>query len=220
MFKYLVDSYDLIIFDCDGVIMDSNLLKCEAFGKSIEGYPEEIVTAFMDKCKNSFGVSRYIKFKSFFNDVANEPYNEQKYNQFLIKYADICKEIYNIADITPGTKKLLKELNNCNKYLFVASGSDERELRDSFKKRKLYEYFKEIYGSPKTKKECISIILKKHPKLKAVFIGDAISDLNAALHFNMDFIYMSKYSVQSLEQSEICSKESTIEISGLYELLV
>ncbi|MFT4414707.1 HAD family hydrolase [Fredinandcohnia humi] len=219
MSKYLVNNYDMIIFDCDGVLMNTNLLKCEAFGKAVEGYSEEIVNAFVENCKNTFGVSRYVKFKNFFSEFADESYDERKYNMYLNSYANICKEIYNFADITPGVIELLKELSDFNKYLFVASGSDEQELNEAFKSRGLSGFFKGIYGSPKSKLECVSLILNNHPHLKAVFIGDAISDLNTAKHYDMDFIYMSKYTVQSLEKDEICRGECTITINELSDLL-
>ena len=74
MNSQVLDNYDLVIFDCDGVLIDVNLLKCEAFGKAVEGYSSEIVVNFIDYCKKTFGVSRYIKFKEFFSEFAKEPF--------------------------------------------------------------------------------------------------------------------------------------------------
>jgi beta-phosphoglucomutase-like phosphatase (HAD superfamily) len=34
----ILDTYDVIILDCDGVIFDSNLLKVEAFKKALHHY--------------------------------------------------------------------------------------------------------------------------------------------------------------------------------------
>jgi beta-phosphoglucomutase-like phosphatase (HAD superfamily) len=84
--------YKIIIFDCDGVLIDVNLLKCDAFGKSVEEYSSEIVANFVNHCKKTFGISRYVKFKEFFNQFANESFDENKYNIFLNRYAKFCKE--------------------------------------------------------------------------------------------------------------------------------
>lgn len=215
----LLYHYDVVIFDCDGVLLDVNLLKCDAFGEAVKGYPKQTVENFVEHCKNNFGVSRYIKFKEFIDDFAKESFNEEVYDNLLKNYADKCKEIYKYADITPGTITLLKELKFSNKKLFVASGSDEEELNNAFKDRKLISYFNGIFGSPKTKMECTSNILKKNPGCKAVFIGDALSDMKTAKVHGLDFIYMSKYTVQSDEQDNSCKQEAKMVISTLEDLI-
>lgn len=192
----LLNQYDVIIFDCDGVLLDVNLLKCDAFGEAVNGYPERIVENFVKHCKNTFGVSRYVKFKEFLNDFAKESFQDEVYDSLLQKYAAICKEIYKYADITPGTISLLPELKSLNKQLFVASGSNEKELNEAFEYRNLNAYFKGIFGSPKTKSECTANILKINPGCNAVFIGDAQSDMKTAKAHGLDFIYMSKFTVQ------------------------
>ncbi|TXC82193.1 HAD family hydrolase [Metabacillus litoralis] len=214
-----LSQYDVIVFDCDGVLIDVNLLKCEAFGKAVAEYPSDIVTNFVDHCKNTFGVSRYVKFKEFFSDFAKEPFQENKYNYFLTNYANICKVMYQSAHITPGCESLLSDLFNSNKSLYVASGSDEKELKEAFIGRNLNIYFNGIYGSPKTKSECTSIILQKNSNKRAVFIGDSLSDMKAAKEYELDFIYMSKFTVQSEEQDLKCRSEATKVISTLEELI-
>lgn len=214
-----LNNYDVIIFDCDGVLIDVNLLKCEAFGKAVEEYPQQIIDNFVNHCKNTFGVSRYVKFKEFFNDFAKEPFQEDKYDKFLESYANICKEMYQFANITPGCESLLTKLLNSNKSLYVASGSDEKELNEAFVGRGLIRFFNGIYGSPKTKSECTSIILGKNSNKKGVFIGDAYSDLKTAKEHNLDFIYMSKFTVQSDEKDQICRREATKVINVLEELI-
>lgn len=213
------NQYDLVIFDCDGVLIDSNLLKCEAFGKSVSEYPDNIVESFVDHCKKTFGVSRYIKFREFFNEFAIERFDEKKYKLFLNRYTNLCKELYHEADLTPSVERALSLLKDSGYKLFVASGSDEKELIEVFKKRNLINYFINVYGSPKKKTECVSEILENNPGLKAVFIGDALSDLKVSKEHNLDFIYMSKYTVQSEEQDKICRKEAKIVIETLEDFL-
>jgi phosphoglycolate phosphatase-like HAD superfamily hydrolase len=215
----LLSQYDIIIFDCDGVLMDVNLLKCEAFGKAVEGYPFEIVENFINYCRKTFGVSRYIKFKEFLSEFAKEPFTQDKYNFLLNKYANICREIYKFANITPGCEKLLIELCSLNKDIYVASGSDEKELREVFINRNLSSFFKGIYGSPKTKSECTSIIFNNNPNKNVVFIGDALSDMKTANEHDIDFIYMSKYTVQTEEQDLLCKSRAKMVINTLEELI-
>lgn len=214
-----LSQYDIIIFDCDGVLIDVNILKCEAFGKAVGGYSSEIVENFVNHCRKTFGISRYVKLKEFFIDFAKEPFQEDQYKILLNNYSKLCKEIYGYADITLGSKTLLLELSKQKKVLYVASGSDQKELCEVFNKRNLFKYFRAIYGSPKTKLECTSLILKNHPEKKAVFIGDAISDMKAAKELGIDFIYMAEYTVQSEEQDLICRKEAKLVINTLKDLI-
>jgi HAD superfamily hydrolase (TIGR01549 family) len=215
----ILEDYDTYIFDCDGVLLDTNLLKCDAFGKSIEGYPSEIIANFVNHCKKTFGVSRYVKFKEFLTDFAREPFEEEKYNLLLNNYSNLCEDIYKSANITPGAVDLLQKLSKLNKNLYVASGSDEKELNMVFHARNLGKYFDGIYGSPKTKLECATIILKNHPNKRTVFIGDALSDMTTAKKHNIDFIYVSKYTVQSVEQDLICREDAKRVIKTFKDLM-
>lgn len=215
----MLSHYDIVIFDCDGVLLDTNYLKIEAFGKAVEEYPLNIVDKFKEHCKLTFGISRYIKFKEFFSDFAKEPFDENKYNHLLNNYASLCSKLYTKAEFTPGSVELLSRLNCKNRKLFVASGSDEIELRDCFQKRNISKYFCGIYGSPKTKNKCIEEILLINPNKSVVFIGDSLSDMNSAIENRIDFIYMSQFTVQSKEQDEQCRNGAKITISSLIDLL-
>lgn len=219
MIQKNLKQYDIVIFDCDGVLIDTNLLKCEAFGKSVSEYPESIVNRFVEHCKNTFGISRYVKFKEFFSDFAKEDFDEEKYHLFLNRYANLCKNLYYEANLTPGVERVLNELYNSGYKLFVASGNDQEELIEVFENRNLKKYFLGIYGSPRKKTECVSEILEKNRGKRAVLIGDALSDLNVCRDHHIDFIYMNKFTVQSTEQDEVCRKEATLVIDTLEDLL-
>ena len=213
-----LDQYDLIVFDCDGVLLDVNIKKCEAFGEAVKGYPQQTIKNFVNHCKNTFGISRYVKFKEFIYEFAKEPFSNALYEKLLNNYAELCEKIYQDAEITPGALALLIDLKQSDKKLFVASGSDEEELKRVFSNRRIDMYFEEIYGSPNTKLENTSRLLKRNPNLKAVFIGDAFSDMKTAKSLGIDFIYMSKYSVQSIENEKECEGEAIKVIRTLEEL--
>ncbi|MCM3150859.1 HAD hydrolase-like protein [Priestia megaterium] len=202
-------NYDVIIFDCDGVLLDVNTLKCEAFAKSVENYPRENVEGFVEYCKNTFGISRYQKFKDFFNLFAKEDFQEEKYNYFLDVYADSCKKIYNSSNLTEGALELLEILKREGKKTYIASGSDELELREVFSNKNLNNYFNDIYGSPNTKSEAVKHILASSYNQNILFIGDALADSTVAKEHNLDYMYMYMYTLQSSEYDLKC-RESAI----------
>ena len=58
------------------------------------------------------------------------------------------------------------------------------------KAKGLRKFFKDVYGSPEKKPEHVKKILKKHgyDKSEVVFIGDALTDRDAARENGIEFI--------------------------------
>lgn len=183
-----------IIFDCDGVIFDSNALKTEAFRNILSSYPQEIVDAFIQYHKTNGGISRYVKLATFFTDFLNTPVKDNELQGLLNNFSIACQSLYKQAQLTPACLPALKALSSTASF-YIASGSDETELRQVFASRHLDGYFSGIYGSPKTKPACISTIVKDiKAQTRIFFVGDAESDWQAANNADIPFIFMSKFS--------------------------
>ena len=54
--------YNKVVFDCDGIILDSNDVKSKAFAKSLIGSGNQSISEFIDYHKKNGGVSRFVKF--------------------------------------------------------------------------------------------------------------------------------------------------------------
>ena len=89
---------------------------------------------------------------------------------------------------------------NITKKLFVASGSDQNELREVMRVRDLDNYFVDIFGSPKKKSDIVAGITFDYPK--TIMIGDAMSDLQAAQSSGIEFIFMAQYSTNLSMKSD------------------
>ena len=57
-----MNKYKSIIFDCDGVILNSNKIKTESFRKIMIQFDQSAVKEFINYHKNNGGLSRYRKF--------------------------------------------------------------------------------------------------------------------------------------------------------------
>ncbi|CAM8675194.1 HAD family hydrolase [Leclercia sp. M-A074-M] len=190
-----IHNYDVYIFDCDGVILDSNKLKIEAMEEALRdlGFEATLIEKCIDYFKNNFGLSRFHHVEIFLDKFLNiEP--DQKDNirpKILNKFSDQCHNLYLEAKITPGFIELITSLKG-KKY--IASGSEEFGLIRAFKERGLEHLFSSIYGSPETKSNIIFKILDKEHSKKAIMFGDAISDFEAAKKNGIDFIAYTPYS--------------------------
>lgn len=188
----IVDEYETIILDCDGVIFDSNNLKLNAFRDVLSNYKynKNIVNRFIEYFKNNFGTSRYHLTRVFIEKFLKQQFNEELYQEILDSYSAKCVLLYEKANMTVDFMKFIERYKD--KSLFVASGSAEDELRRVFEIRKLDNYFVEIFGSPTKKTEIVKNIVTENKN--SVMIGDAKSDMLAAKENNIDFIFMSNYS--------------------------
>jgi phosphoglycolate phosphatase-like HAD superfamily hydrolase len=199
-------NYDIYIFDCDGVILDSNQLKIDAMRRAL-------TTVFSDNIgiedcvnyfKKNFGKSRFHHVNVFLSDylLVDEQARENIRKEILRVFSLMCKELYLEADLTPGFIDFISTLQGKK---FVASGSEQEELREVFRQRGLTHYFNGIFGSPTAKVILIDTILQgEKPDVKAVMFGDALSDLYAAVENKIDFIFYSPFSNVELEMRELC----------------
>ena len=216
----LFSYYDVIIFDCDGVLFDSNDLKIEALGKALQEF--DISSIEVEICKSyfaeNFGKSRFHHIDYFVENFLNIDNSDiENFKEKLLKsYSEQCKKLYLTADTTPFSEKLLTK-SRVIKY--VASGSEEGELIDAFQRRGLDAYFVKILGSPVKKTTHVANILKENILPKAVMVGDAISDLEAAKDNNIDFVFYSPFSNVELKMRELCFKYNYRVIESFEEVL-
>jgi phosphoglycolate phosphatase-like HAD superfamily hydrolase len=195
-----LDQYDGIVFDCDGVLLDSNNFKSELFRVVLteHGFTKDEVDRFSEYQKANFGISRYRLFEA----VGEGRFGDSRgitVDSLLVAFGKLCRASYLDQAETPGMRDLLEKLNRKGSELYVVSGSDEDELRDVMISRGLSGYFAGIFGSPVTKKDNlkkVQLIIQKEAKdsAKLLFIGDAEADLEAALSVGADFIFMAAYS--------------------------
>lgn len=185
----LLDEYEILIFDCDGVILDSNEIKAKAFYESVIDFGQDKAERFLTYHNEHGGVSRYQKFDYFFDKILKNTNIDRQI--YINKYAQLVKEKLLEAPFTDGFMDFIAYTGKLESY--VVSASDECELREVFAYRKIDNFFEGIYGSPSTK---IEIIQEKIPyqNRKVLFIGDSYSDYEAANHFDFDFMYLKRYS--------------------------
>lgn len=200
--------YDVIIFDCDGVILDSNNMKITAMRAALETaeFPAELIETAVSAFANNFGKSRQYHCRYFVETLLglNGKKGSDLQKLILVYYSQAVENEYLQVPMTDGSSALLESLKN--KYLYIASGSEEAQLIRIFKQRSLHHYFKGIFGSPVTKSDNVNNIINKHStinKSKILFIGDAAADYQAAAVNHIDFIFYSPYSNVKEKMSEM-----------------
>lgn len=185
--------YHTIIFDCDGVILDSNKTKTEAFFNAALPYGEKEANQLVAYHKENGGVSRYRKFEYFLNHIVGIQ-DHEKYQLLLDAFAEeVRKGMLNCA--ASHALMPLKKLAPSSNWA-VVSGSDQAELRDVFKERKIDKYFGAgIFGSPESKDEILRREFSSgNFDRPSLFIGDSRYDHESAVSFDLDFLFVSAWS--------------------------
>lgn len=202
-----------VIFDFDGVVLDSNRLKTDAFGTVLvgAGYSAATVQRFLAYQARNFGRSRYLLFDDFLRDFAATESGERDPERLLSAFGRACVEGYGTAAETDGIRRLLDQLQGRGARLFVASGSDQEELRGVVAARGLGGYFEDVLGSPMRKSDCVGAILRSIGSADAAasawFVGDAVADLQAAEDHGVAFVYVRRYSnVKDLFDGELAAR--------------
>jgi HAD superfamily hydrolase (TIGR01549 family) len=178
-----------IIFDFDGVILDSIPVKTEAFRRLFEKFNKEKTDELIEYHLLNGGKSRYLKIKYFFNTILNKKVTEKEILAYANKYSELTKEeLSKPKYLIYDTLDFIK--NNYQKYnMHIASGADENDLKYICKELDLEKYFLSISGSPKIKSEIVKVILfsNQYEKKETILIGDSINDYEASVVNSIDF---------------------------------
>lgn len=211
--------YKTWVFDCDGVLLNSNSVKTEAFFKAAEPYGKDKALALVDYHVRMGGVSRYVKFEAFLADiVGRETVDPGELEDLLSRYASCVERGLRECEVAPGLARL-RSLTQGTRWL-VVSGSDQAELNGVFHDRELADHFDGgIFGSPDTKDQILTRELATgNIEQPAVFVGDSQYDIEAATRAGLDFIFLSHWSESSYDFRAASLKLGSIE--SIAELLV
>ena len=201
-----------IIFDFDGVLVESTHVKTKAFRKLFSRWPDKADEGVAFHLKN-MGISRYIKFRYFYENIISERYSEEIGLELGSEFSDIVLDEIKIAPFVKGAVTFLDNFHS--KYSFyIASGTPDEELCGIASYKGIKKYFDGIFGSSLTKAEIINNILGTE-SLKnnmVIFVGDAASDKEAAEGMGVHFV------LRVTEENRDLRSSCRYEISDLTEL--
>ena len=203
----MLDNFKVILWDFDGVLMNSNIVRDIGFEKVLADYPAEQVTALMKYHKANGGLSRYVKFRYFFEEVRKEEVSDEQVQALAKKFSIIMQEIlFDESLLIKDSIQFVKE--NFSKFkMHIVSGSDGVELNSLCKHLEIDKYFISIEGSPIAKNQLVKQLLStfNYSVDDCVLVGDSINDLEAARVNNISF---AAYNNPALFSSNIINIEN------------
>ncbi|MDO9566761.1 MAG: HAD family hydrolase [Candidatus Desulfaltia sp.] len=175
-------NWEAVFFDFDGVILDSVDVKTRAFAKMFREYGPEVEKKVVEYHLNNGGVSRFDKFRYFYEKILNKPVDEEIIKGLSKQFSNLVVDEILASPFMPGAKESLENLKEKEIPCYIVSATPYEEINLIVEKKDLKEYFKEVHGSPRKKWEiCQEIINRKnYNPQNCLFLGDAMSDYEAA----------------------------------------
>lgn len=199
--------YKVLLWDFDGVLMDSMPVRDMGFELTLKDHPKKEVDSLLEYHRLNGGLSRYVKFRYFFEEIKKQTITEKEILLLSEEFSQIMRQaLLNKSLLIQDSLSFVKA-HHQDKKMHIVSGSDQEELRYLCGELDLEQYFLSIHGSPTAKTLNIQEIIEKrhYPKHEVIMIGDSINDFEAAQDNGIAF---SGYNNQNLKDLGVAYVEN------------
>ncbi|MBI3315837.1 MAG: HAD family hydrolase [Candidatus Omnitrophica bacterium] len=184
--------YDALVFDFDGVLVESEAIKTQALMKLFVDRGRDLVQKIVDYHARNFGISRLVKFRYFHEVLFKETYTPEIEKDLAERFSRLVEEKVIDAPWIAGAREFL-ETHHHSLPLFIASGTPEGELLRIILKRNMRHYFRSVHGSPPTKANILRKIIGDNgfSPDRVLMVGDSEADYAGASEAKVDFLACS-----------------------------
>lgn len=208
----LSNNFKVVLWDFDGVILDSMAVRDWGFREIFKGFDKEQVEDLIVYHRANGGLSRYVKIRYFYEEILSKEITEAEVLKYAERFSILMKqELTNPKNLILDAVNFIKE-NHKNFNFHIVSGSDQNELRFLCKELGLCSYFLSIHGSPTPKKELVANVLKDYAysHKNCCLIGDSINDYEAAEANNIFFYGYNNKRLKRLRNSNYITNLSPL----------
>jgi phosphoglycolate phosphatase-like HAD superfamily hydrolase len=177
-----------VIFDFDGVILESADVKTDAFVELYAPHGAEIQAAVRAHHLANLGISRFKKFAWIAEHLLGGAISDAESQALGEQFSALALAKVLAAPYVAGAAEALAALDHLPR--FVASGTPQGELDHIVDHRGLRPRFREVWGSPTEKDAIVRDVMARHglaPR-EVLFVGDGISDHKAAAATGVEFL--------------------------------
>lgn len=179
-----MDEYKGIIFDVDGVLLDSNTLKENNIREAARPFASsERLNEFVSYFTGLNGVPREGKIAFYFGEGTDET------KAILSHYNQLNAESLSDVEVINGALETLRYFHGQFPIRAVSGGAQE-EVRNTLKNKGLSSYFDQILGGPESKLKNVQRFASTRGHL---FFGDSRHDHEVALEMGFDFVFLYQH---------------------------
>ena len=178
-----------VVFDFDGVLLQSNAIKRDVYFKVFEDFPP--AAPVIEECLNKFPDVNRVELIRRVIDQLSDQHSSVIFDQDALvnSYSRICEDDTSTCPEVEGTTFALVSMSE-NLPLYINSATVEDSLRRVVKRRDWTKYFRGVYGTPTSKSDNLRLIIAKEEIMpeSILFVGDGDRDLRAALELGCQFL--------------------------------
>lgn len=177
-----------IFFDFDGVIMDSMSLKLEAYCECLRefNFAREDMNRLV---REHMGQSRHRIIVRIYEELTGQKITPEIFDRALAKFNEMDDANREKMQFLPGSLEFIQRVH-ADRFTAVVTGTPEDFILKATSHHDLDQYFDIVRGSPDTKRNIVTTLLKEHtldPEA-SIFIGDGKTDQDAADHCGLRFV--------------------------------
>ena len=183
------DRIRAVVFDFDGVILESADVKTNAFVDLFADHGAAIVAGVRAHHLANLGISRFKKFAWIYENLLGRAITEAESAELGRRFGDLALQRVLEAPFVPGAREAVAQLA-AQLPLFVASCTPQDELDLIVDRRQLRPYFREVWGAPAEKPVILRDLMARHglAPSEIMFVGDGMSDYKAAVAAEVQFL--------------------------------
>lgn len=170
-----------VVFDCDGVLLDSMAVKTEAFGELFRTWGDDAAEMMIRYHVDNGGMGRYEKFKYFFRQCLDKDASDRDISELDKRYRALALQKVLASPFVPGAEEFVAAYGE-QLPLAVASGTPQQELEDVLEARGMAQHFRRICGTPPPKHVSLQHFVRDYQldARRVLMIGDSTTDREAA----------------------------------------
>lgn len=178
-----------VVFDFDGVVLESADVKTDAFVELFAPHGADVQAQVRAHHLANLGISRFKKFEWIYRELLGRTITDDESAALGQAFSDLALAKILAAPFVPGADVALAALAP-RLPLFVASGTPQGELDHIVDARGLRPHFREVWGTPTEKPTILRDLMARHgwTPAQVLFIGDGMSDYKAAHAVGCEFL--------------------------------
>lgn len=212
--------YKTLVLDCDGVVLNSNKTKVNAYFEVAKrnGATDAQAQALVDHHVQKGSFPRNGKIEYYLKEILKQEVTDEVMQLYMHTFDEILDKTLMDCEVAPGLQAL-RDATRHSKWMLL-SGGDQRELRTIFARRNLADLFDAgIFGGPDTK----DVVLAREKangnlQLPALFIGDSKYDHQAATRAGLDFVFLSDWT-EVADWKNYCAQNNITVMSRLGSIM-
>lgn len=191
-FWKIFDDSDFVFWDFDGVIKDSVAVKGSSYYELFLPFGKSCAESVRKHHQENGGISRYEKIPLYLSWIDESRRSGITSSELLSKFSQLVVDRVIESDWILGARECLVSYAS-SKTFILTSATPEEELASIVETLKINHCFYKIFGAPKSKRSAIAETVEELsiPFDRALMIGDAATDYQAARACNVNFVLRS-----------------------------